>query len=161
MASAAQKAAARRNIKKARKAWQGMSSPSRAGGQPEGRGRARPGSRGGGDFYHIEVRPKREFQTFRTHDVGKQGGIERVAGKRSSGSWDTQKWLIGKDHAHRERSRLVPDTADARKVIKALGAPPKHLSGDRFKAAPRPNVPDRKKPTLAQRRARAQNIRKA
>lgn len=161
MATAAQRAAARKNVKKARKAWQGISSRARSRRQPEGRSRARPGSRGSGDFFHVEVRPKGEFRTFRTQDVGKKGGIERVAGKRESGSWDTQKWLISKEHAHRERSKLVPDTPDARKVLKALGAPPKHISGDRFKAAPRPNVPEHKKPTLAQKRARAQNIRKA
>ena len=160
MATAAQKTAARKNIRKARKTWQGMSSRTRARRQPEGRSRARPGSRGG-DFFHVEVRPKGEFRTFRTHDVGKKGGIERVAGKRASGSWDTQKWLISKEHAHRERSKLVPDTPDARKVLKVLGAPPKYISGNRFKAAPRPDVPERKKPTPAQKRARAQNIRKA
>jgi len=55
----------------------------------------------------------------------------------------------------------VPDTPDARKVLKVLGAPPKYISGNRFKAAPRPDVPERKKPTPAQKRARAQNIRKA
>jgi hypothetical protein len=125
------------------------------------RARAKPGARGGGDFFHIEVRPKREFRTFRVQDVGKRGGIERVAGKRASGSWSTQKWLIGKEHAHRERSRLVPDSADAGKVLRRLGAPPRHIGGDRFKAADRPNVPERRKPTTAQRRARVRNIGKA
>jgi hypothetical protein len=161
MATAAQRKASRQNIKKAQKAWQSMSSQTRSRRQPAGRSRARPGSRRGGEFFHIEVRPKREFATFRTQDVGKKGGIERVAGKRTSGSWDTQKWLISKEHAHRERSKLVPDTADARKVLKTLGAPPKHISGDRFKAAPRPNVPERRKPTPAQQRARTRNIHKA
>jgi hypothetical protein len=129
--------------------------------QPRGRSRAKPGARGGGEFFHIEVRPRREFKTFRTQDVGKKGGIERVAGKRGSGSWDTQKWLISKAHAHREGRRLVGDTADARKVLKTLGAPPTHLNGDRFKAKDRPNVPERRKPTQAMRRARTTNIRKA
>jgi hypothetical protein len=85
----------------------------------------------------------------------------RVAGKRASGSWDTQKWLISKEHAHRVGGRLVPDTADARKLLKVLGAPPRHVAGDRFKAKDRPNVPERKKPTPAMRRARTRNIRKA
>jgi hypothetical protein len=44
---------------------------------------------GGGAFFHIEVRPRREFR-IRTQDVGKKGGIQRVAGKRSSGSWDAR-----------------------------------------------------------------------
>lgn len=123
--------------------------------------RAKPGARGGGEFFHIEVRPRRAFKTFRTQDVGRKGGIERVAGKRGSGSWDTQKWLISKEHAHREGRRLIADTADARKVLKELGAAPTHLNGDRFKAKDRPNVPERRKPTQAMRRARTSNIRKA
>ena len=57
--------------------------------------------------------------------------------------------------------RLVPDTADARKLFKLLGARPRHVGGDRFKAKDRPNVPERKKPTPAMRRARMRNIRKA
>jgi hypothetical protein len=123
--------------------------------------RAKPGARGGGEFFHIEVRPRRQFKTFRTQDVGRKGSIERVAGRRGTGSWDTQKWLISKEHAHREGRRLVADTADARKVLKELGAPPTHLTGDRFKAKDRPNVPERRKPTPAQRRAQTRNIAKA
>lgn len=124
-------------------------------------GRAKPGTTGKGEFFHIEVRPKSQFKTFRNQDVGKKGGLERVAGKRPSGSWDTQKWLISKEHAHVERGMLVPDTADARKVLASLGSAPRHVSGDRFKAKDRPNVPDAKKPTPAQKRAQQRNIRKA
>jgi hypothetical protein len=123
--------------------------------------RAKPGARGSGEFFHIEVRPRREFKTFRTQDVGRKGGIERVAGRRGTGSWDTQKWLISKEHAHREGRKLIGDTADARKILKELGAPPTHLVGDRFKAKDRPNVPERRKPTQAMRRAQTRNIRKA
>ncbi|MEH2625458.1 hypothetical protein V1292_003513 [Bradyrhizobium sp. AZCC 1719] len=161
MATAKQKAAAKKNIRKARTAWRGMSAQAHARVQPEGRRRAKPGARSSGGFFHIEVRPRQEFKTFRTQDIGTKGGIERVAGKRGSGSWDTQKWLISKEHAHRVGARLVPDTADARKILKTLGAPPRHLSGDRFKATDRPNVPERAKPTPAMRRARTRNIRKA
>jgi len=150
-----------KNIRKAQRVWRGMSARSRARAQPEGRGRAKPGGRGGGAFFHIEVRPRREFTTFRNQDVGSRGGIERVAGKRSSGTWDTQKWLIGKEHAHRVNRRLVADTPDARKVLKTLGAPPQHIGGDRFKAKARPNVPERKKPTPAMRRALRRNLAKA
>lgn len=153
--------AAKVNVTKAQKAWAAMSPRSRARAQPGGRARAKPGAKGSGEFFHIEVRPRREFSTFRTQDVGKKGGIERVSGKRSSGSWDTQKWLISKDHAHVARGKLVPDTADARQVLDTLGSPPAHISGDRFRAKARPNVPEREKPTPAQRKARLTNIRKA
>ena len=160
MATTRQKQAAKRNIKKAQKAWRGMSSRSRARAQPQG-SRAKPGSKGGGDFFHIEVRPRSEFKTFRTQDVGSGGGIERVAGKRQSGSWDTQKWLIGKSHAHVENGRLVADSAEARHVLETLGSAPKHIEADRFRAKPRPNLPESEKPTPAQRRARRENIKKA
>ncbi len=161
MATTKQRQAARQNIKKAQAAWRGMSSRQHAKAQPEGRGRQKPGATGQGDYFHVEVRPKSEFATFRTQDVGKKGGIQRVAGKRSSGSWDDQKWLIGKDQAHIEKNKLVPDTEDARKVLERLGSEPRHLEGDRFKAKPRPNVPEREKPTAAQKRARRENIKKA
>jgi hypothetical protein len=74
------KSAARKAIRKAQAVWRRMSSRARARAQPQGRGRAQPGARAGGAFFHIEVRPRREFKTFRTQDVGKKGGIERVAG---------------------------------------------------------------------------------
>lgn len=160
MATTKQKKAARKNIKAAQKAWKEMSSRARSQAQPEGN-RAKPGTGGSGDYYHVEVRPQSQFTTFRTHDIGDPGGIQRVAGKRSSGSWDTQKWLIGKSHAHVEGGQLIADSGEARKVLRTLGSDVKHLRGDRFKAKPRPNVPERKKPTEAQKKARRRNIKKA
>src|SRR4029453_7181576 len=96
MATAKQTQAAKKSIKKAQQAWQGMPSRSRSRAQPEGRTREKPGATGEGEYYHVEVRPKGQFTTFRTHDVGKKGGIQRVAGKRGSGSWDDQKGLVSK-----------------------------------------------------------------
>ena len=122
MATAKQIAASRRNIKKARKAWKEMSSRQHALAQPEGRSRKRPGTTGEGKFFRIEVRPKSEFVTFRNQDVGKPGGIERLAGKRESGSWGTVSWLVNKDFAHVERGRLVPDHPDAKELFEELGA---------------------------------------
>lgn len=123
--------------------------------------RAKPGAKGGGAFFHIEVRPKREFVIFRVQDMGGRGGIERVAGRRATGTWATQKWLIAKTEAHIARGHLIPDSDEARHVIEALGSPPKHLGGDRFRAKDRPKVPARLKPTPAQRRAQKENIKKA
>jgi hypothetical protein len=80
------------------------------------------------------VAPARRFIAFRYHDVGKKGGVERIAGQRADRTWDTAGWLISKDLAHVERGRLVPDTADARKVLSALGVTPHHVIGDRFQA---------------------------
>jgi hypothetical protein len=161
MATEKQREAARRNVRKAQAAWQGMSHTEHARAQPQGRGRKKPGTTGEGEFYRIQVRPKEGFVTFRTQDVGDPGHIERVAGKRGSGSWATQAWLVSKQDAHVEGDRLVPDTADARKLFADLGSEPVRVKGDVFEARDRPNVPEREKPTAAQRRARTENIKKA
>lgn len=129
--------------------------------QPEGRERAKPGTKGEGDYFRIVVRSKDEFVTFRNQDIGEPGHIQRLAGKRSSGSWDTQAWLISKEDAHIEGNRLIPDTDDAREVIEKLGSEPKHIKADIFEAKDRPNVPESEKPTPAQQRARMENIEKA
>ncbi|MGE0563695.1 MAG: hypothetical protein AB7O50_04200 [Pseudolabrys sp.] len=126
-----------------------------------GRRRAKPGARGGGNFFHIEVRPRTRFVAFRAQKLGRSGDIERVAGRRANGSWDTQKWLISKSQAHREGKALVADSAGARKVLGALGSTPRHLGGDRFVARPRRDIPEREKPTPAMRRAQRRNIKKA
>jgi hypothetical protein len=161
MATAKQIAAAKKNIKKAQKAWQEMSHTEHARAQPLGRGRKSPGTTGEGEFYRIEVRPKEEFVTFRNQDVGEKGGIERLAGKRQSGSWDTVTWLVSKDFAHRSGKRLVADHPDAKSLFEDLGAAPTHVKGDIFKAKDRPDVPEKDKPTPAQKKARAANIKKA
>ncbi len=125
------------------------------------RKRAKPGSRSGGNFFHIEVRPARDFVSFRAQDIGARGGVERVAGMRANGSWDTQKWLIEKTDAHLEGDRLVADTAEAEKVLSSLGSAPAHLGGDRFRAKPRRDIPESEKPTPAMRRAQSLSIKKA
>src|SRR5260221_4779086 len=79
--------------------------------------RKKPGSTGRGDYYHIEIRPAGDFVTFLTQDVGKPGHIQRVAGRRSSGYLATVKWLIGKEDAHLQGNKLVPDPKDAKTVI--------------------------------------------
>lgn len=159
MATEKQREAARRNIRNAQAAWQAMSGTERARAQPQGRGRKKPGTTG--EYYRIQVRPKEQFVTFRTQDVGDPGHIQRLAGKRSSGSWDTQTWLVSKQDAHVEGDRLVPNTADARELFKRLGSQPVHVKGDVFKAKDRPNVPEVVKPTPAQRRARGANNKQA
>jgi hypothetical protein len=109
----------------------------------------------------VEVRQGDDFTTFRTQDVGDPGHLQRVAGKRESGRWTTVKWLIDKDDAHVEGESLVGDTQEAKDLIKKLGSKPVHKKGDVFEAKPRRNVPERSKPTAAQKRARSQNIKKA
>jgi hypothetical protein len=100
----------------------------------DGKKREKPGASGEGQYYHIEIRPAGPFTSFRTQDVGEKGGIQRVAGQREDGSWDTQKWLISKDLAHVEQGRLIPDHEDAREVLDELGSAPVLIEGDRFRA---------------------------
>src|SRR6266511_1544761 len=161
MATEKQRRAARKNIKKAQSEWKSMSSGQHSKSQPEGRERKKPASTGQGKYYHIEVRPKGEFTTYRTQDVGEPGHVQRVAGKRSSGSWATVKWLIGKEDAHITDGKLVADTEEVREVLAKLGSKPVHVKGNLFEAKPRRNVPEREKPTPAQQRARRANIKKA
>ena len=123
--------------------------------------RQKPGSTGQGNYYHVEVRDGGDFETFRTQDVGDPGHVQRVSGKRASGSWATVKWLIGKEDAHVEGGKLVGDTRDAKDLLKKLRTKPVHIRGDRFESKPRRNVPERSKPTAAQTRARRQNVKKA
>ena len=122
--------------------------------------RAAPGSEGSGEFYRIVVRPKDQFVTFRNQDIGDKGGIERLAGQRADGTWDTQAWLISKGIAHVEGGKLVGDSADARKIISEAGIV-SHKEGDIFGGSPRRDVPESEKPTPAMKRARAKNIKKA
>jgi hypothetical protein len=161
MTTAKQRTAAKTNIRKAQAAWASMSSRQHAVAQPEGRARKKPGTGGEGNYFHVEVRRSDDFVTFRTQDVGEPGHIQRVAGKRGSGSWDTVKWLISKDDAHVDHGKLVPDSSEAEKVLSELGSQPVHLKGDIYEAKPRPNVAENEKPTPAQKRARSENIKKA
>ena len=125
------------------------------------RKRARPGARGKGRFFHVQIRPNAQFIRFRVQDIGAPGGIERVSGQRKNGSWDTAKWLVEKTHAHVEGGKLVGDSAEARKLLKTLGSVPRQVLGDRFRAQPRRNIPESEKPTVRQLKAWRRNIRKA
>lgn len=162
MTTKKQTKAAKKNIKKAQDKWKSMSKRQHSLAQPEGRDRNKPGTKGEGKYFRVVVRDKNQFTTFRNHDVGEKGGdLQRLSGKRSSGSWDTQTWLINKDSAHLDNETLVPDTQDVKDLLDSLGSRPKHIKGDVFRAKPRQNVPEKDKPTKAQKRARQENIERA
>lgn len=139
MATAQQKKAAKENIKKAQAKWRSMSSRQKAlAQQPNTPQRSKPGSKGKGQYYHVRIRDKNEFVTFRTHDVGRKGHSQRVAGKRRSGSWATQKWLISKEDAYiDDKGYLRSNNDKTKKILKRLGTIPKHKRGDIFVAKPR------------------------
>lgn len=122
--------------------------------------RKAPGSTGKGKFYRIEIRPKRQFSSFRVQDVGKKGGLERLAGHRRSGSWDTVSWLIAKDKAEVVKGHLKIIGTKEKSVLKQIKGPITHIKGDIFHAHPL-NVPEAKKPTPAMKRAQKANIKKA
>lgn len=157
-----QKIAAKKNIKKAQAKWKSMTSRQRALAQPQGRERQKPGSTGKGKFYHIQIRPKSDFTSFRVQDVGRKGGLERLAGRRRSGSWGTAAWLISKKSAHMTKDKkLIIDNPKDKVLLKQIRGKMIHVRGDIFKAHPVKNVPERMKPTLKQRRAQKANIKKA
>lgn len=122
--------------------------------------RKAPGSTGKGNFFRIELRPKRQFTSFRVQDVGRKGGLERLAGHRPSGSWDTVTWLVSKKDAHVSGGKLVITDKKAKTVLKQMKGPIVHVKADIFRAHPK-NVPESAKPTLAMRRAQKKNIKKA
>ena len=58
MATKKQTTAAKKNVKKAQRAWKSMTPRQRAIAQPQGKSRKKPGTGGQGKFYRIEVRSK-------------------------------------------------------------------------------------------------------
>lgn len=161
MASTKQKKAAKKNIRKALKKWMGMSHSARALAQPQGRARAKPGTRGKGEYYRIVVRPRSEFVSFRNHDVGKKGHLQRLAGKRKSGTWATQAWLINKKDAEVKNRALVGKTKDAKNLLSKLRTKPRRVNADIFEAKDRRNTSEKAKPTSAMTKAQKKNIKKA
>jgi hypothetical protein len=183
MATARQKSATAKNIRKARKAHRTKSAVRRTSAGSKTRARAKTRTkartktakakprakstarrrtkstaRRRRGFFHIEVQPREAFVEFKTQSIGSDGGIERVAGKRAGGSWSTQEWLIAKDQAHVERGLLIGDTVDARKVLTMLGSEPRHIKADRFTIHGHTGMPADVSPTLAPRRASLSNV---
>lgn len=95
--------------------------------------RAKPGTKGTGKFYRIVVHPKDLFVKFRNQDVGKPGGLERVAGQRQDGRWDTQAWLISKDDAHVKNDTLEPDSDEAKELLEKLDGELENEKADIFR----------------------------
>jgi hypothetical protein len=124
--------------------------------------RKAPGTGGKGKFFRIVVRPKEEFTSFRIQDVGSKGHLERLAGHRSSGSWDTVSWLVSKEDAYIEGEKLVITNKKVKEAV-AKGTSGKivHVKGDVFHAHPRKNVAEKDKPTKAMKAAQKKNIKKA
>ena len=157
MATEKQIEAARKNVKKAQEARRK---------KPDNGSKAKeklsvPDSIGRGEFYRIEVRPKEQFVIFRNQDVGDKRGIERLAGKRPSGSWDTATWLVSKNCAHMENEHLVADKPEVKELFDRLGSPPVHVEGDIFKPGGRQNVSENGAPTASENRPQSADLKKA
>ena len=67
--------------------------------------------------------------------------------------------MIGKEEAHIEGGKLIPDAEDARQLLADLGFEPVHVQCDVFEAEPKPDVPEEEKPTPTQQARRA-NVKK-
>lgn len=101
--------------------------------------RAAPGTKGTGNFYRITIRPKSEFVSFRNHDIGRAGHIERIAGKRADGAWDTQCWLVDKKDAKIEGGYLIGNNDDVKNLFLKFENSPKHIREDLFSAKDKKN----------------------
>ena len=99
--------------------------------------RAKPGTGGKGKYYRIVLRSKNQFSSFRVHDVGAKGGVQRLAGKRANGSWDTQAWLIPKSSVHVSNGVLVGNNIKVKNILSKLGSKARKVKADIFKAKPR------------------------
>jgi hypothetical protein len=99
--------------------------------------------------------------TYRLQNLGEPGHTKRLAGRTAKGHWNTKSWLVRKSDAHVKEGKLIIDAVKARTILRGIRGPIKHVKGDIFAAKPRRNVPEREKPTPAQRRAYARNIKKA
>lgn len=141
MATVKQIQTARQNIKKAQTVWQNMSKRQRKHRRTDGVSRKKPGMGNDGDYYRVIIRPKSEFAMFRTHDVGRVGHSQRIAGKRSSGSWATHSWLIHKDDAFVESGKLKSKKSKIKNILGKLRGPIKKHKGNIFHAKPRKNMP--------------------
>lgn len=155
MATSRRRKAVRKSIRKARPRRRAMRK------RRPSRGRLRPGTGGGGQYYRIEVRPYGKFVIYRLQNLGRPGHTKRLAGRTAKGHWNTKSWLIRKSDAHVKAGKLVIDAARTKTVLRGIRGPIRHVKGDVFAAKPRRNVPEREKPTPAQRRAYGKNIKKA
>lgn len=87
------------------------------------------------EFYHIEVRPPREFKRFRIARSG--SGIERVGGQCENDVWKTVKWLVSKEFVHVENGRLVADNQTVRELFDTFDSEPRLIKDNRFNAKER------------------------
>lgn len=112
------------------------------------------------DFYRIELIPRSEFVKFRTHDGGEGGRLQRIAGQRTNGKWETAAWLVLKENAHIEGKALIIDVPRIKAVLKKkAGNNYMRIQGDVFKSDRADR--DRSSITSTQRNARRENIKKA
>jgi len=110
-----------------------MSSQERSSRQPTGQHRTKPGRKGEGDYFHVVVRDKNQFEKFRTQDVGHNGHSLRVAGQRPNGNWQTVKWLIAKSDATIVNGYLHGTRDKTRKLLSQFHYVPRHVTGDIFR----------------------------
>ena len=153
--------AAKNNIKKNQDVGQNMSTKERPLAKASEHAGEQPEFAKAGDYYHIGVRDKSQYQTFRTQKVADKDGLLQVAGQRSNAAWDVVEWLLSKQLAHVEGGKLLADHHDAQEVLDNLGSTPEHVEGDLFFARLCPNVPEKDEPTEVQRGAHQEKIKKA
>jgi len=85
-----------------------------------------------GTYFRINVRPRNQFVEFNSEYVDKDNGIQQIVGKKPTGEWLTQSWIIDKSAAHVKSGALIADTKSVSKLLMVLDGSIKHIEGDVF-----------------------------
>lgn len=99
--------------------------------------RKEPGTGGQEKYYRIVLTPKSRYKTFRTHDVGRAGHTQRIAGLTKSGEWETHTWLIRKDDAYVSGGALKSKNPKIQHVLDQLPGKETRVKKSVFKGKPR------------------------
>ena len=135
------------------------------------RKRAKPGSSGGGRFFHIELRPAEAFNVFRVQDVGERGGVRtrrrsaphRPLGHRQMAGREDPRPYRGRPpraRLRRRRRRCSRASARRRSMSRAIASAPSHGAISPKAGSRRPPCGVRRLPISGRRRRRGVRCRR-
>lgn len=89
---------------------------------------------GSGRYFHVEVRPKTDFNAFYTKDVGRTGHSLLVLGrKKKDGKWAAHLWLINKKDAYiTESGKLDSEDRRVKQILDYVDGDLVHKEKDTF-----------------------------
>ena len=106
--------------------------PPKPGEEMRGLVRKEPGEGGRGKYYHILLRSKAGFLTFRTRPTPNTQGVLEVLGKRPNGEWETQKILLKKRLATQDGRHLTVHLVSAKNALPILREPIRQMHDDLY-----------------------------